>query len=111
MKGGTPPRKVKSYVRTVSVLPTGNGSSNCDLYFTADLVNIEQALSNVPVGNYLRLSATSGGRIIASDTSGALCASLDAIEVQELLICMSQGNRYRGRLRHDRASVDVQKIR
>jgi hypothetical protein len=111
MKGGGPITKIKTYVQPVSVKPTSTGSINCDLYYTADLINIQPALATVPTGNYLKLDPVTGGRIGAYNTSGQLCAMLDAADNYELLQCFSYGNRYKGRLRHDRSTVDVQKVR
>ena len=110
MKGGGPVTKVKNYVQTVSVKPVSTVSNSCDLYFTADLTNIQPALAAVPTNNYLKLEPITGGRI-AAYSGGQLCGFLDSPYNNDLLQCFSLGNRYKGRLRHDRSSVDVQKVR
>ena len=111
MKGGPPIPKVKSYTQTVSFEPVSPVSGNCNLFFTADLINIQPALGSVPTNNYLSLDAVSGGLIAAYDATGQLCGLLDSPHNSDLLQCLSFGNKYKGRLRHDRSSVDVQKTR
>lgn len=111
MKGGPTIPRVKTYTQRVSFDPVSPVSNNCDLYFTADLIHIQAALAAVPTNNYLRLDALPGGRVGAYDTKGQLCAQIDSPYNNDLLQCFSFGNKYKGRLRHDRTSVDVQKIR
>ncbi len=111
MKGGGPIPKVEKYVQTVSVKPINIGGTNCDLFYAAALIDIQPALTAEPTGNYLKLNPVTGGRIGAYNASDQLCAMLDDANNKELLQCFSFGNRYKGRLRHDRLSVDVQKVR
>ena len=108
MKGGPPIPKIKTYTQPVTVKPISN---NCDLYITANLVEIQPVLAAVPTGHYLKLEPITGGRIAAYNASGQLCGILSTTYDYELLQCFSFGNRYKGRLRHDRSSVDVQKVR
>jgi hypothetical protein len=111
MKGGGPITKVKNYVQRVSVLPVSVSSGSCDLRVTASLINIQPALAGVPTGNFLRIEPVTGGRLAVYDTGGNICGFLDSADNNELLQCMSLGNRYKGRLRHDRSTVEVQKVR
>jgi hypothetical protein len=111
MKGGGPIPKVKNYVQRVSVLPVSVASSSCDLRITGSLINIQPALAGVPTGNFLRIEAVTGGQLAVYDTGGNICGYFDSADNNDLLQCMSLGNRYKGRLRHDRSTVDVQKTR
>jgi hypothetical protein len=110
MKGGGPGPKVKTYVQRVSVLPV-SVTSSCDMRITGSLINIQPALASVPAGNFLRIEAVTGGKLAAYDTDGSLCGLFDSADNNELLQCMSLGNRYKGRLRHDRSTIDIQKVR
>jgi hypothetical protein len=111
MKGGGPPPRIKNYTQKVSVAPAFPTSDSCDLRFTATLIDIQPALLGVNTGNFLRIIPVTGGLLGAFDTADQLCGYLDSAYDRDLLNCISLGNRYKGRLRHDRKSVDVQKIR